>query len=221
MWEGVTHLFALVRCGKESPPSNHIPTKNGSKKLGDNFAILLERAHEALLLLGGLEATVAHLGSGVDELEVDVLQSGTGSLLQQRLAEGDGTLLGANDATLDQNKVILDKTVVNEATDGVDGLVGDVDLGGAVVLDEFAIDGVVAGADAVDLLVDLGTVVVTLLTGAGDGEGNTGWMPCTDTGDLAETLVSLAGQLLGVPSGSDAVVTATLGDTDVVDHLVL
>ena len=93
-------MFALVRCGKESPPSNHIPTKNGSKKLGDNFAILLEWTHEALLLLGGLEATVAHLGSGVDELEVDVLQSGTGSLLQQRLAEGDGTLLGADDATL-------------------------------------------------------------------------------------------------------------------------
>jgi len=46
-------------------------------------------------------------------------------------------------------------------------------------------------------------------------------MPGTNTGDLAETLVSLAWEFLGVPSGSDSVVTATLGDTDGVDHLVL
>ena len=68
--------------------------------LSDNLAILLERAHEALLLLDGLEATVAHLRGGVDELEVDVLHGGTARLLQQGLAKGDGTLLGAHNATL-------------------------------------------------------------------------------------------------------------------------
>ena len=68
--------------------------------LSDNLAILLERAHEALLLLDRLEATVAHLRGGVDELEVDVLHGGTARLLQQGLAKGDGTLLGAHNATL-------------------------------------------------------------------------------------------------------------------------
>ena len=85
---------------------------------------------------------------------------------------------------LDKDKVVLDETVVDETADWVDWLVSDVDLGGGIVLDLLAIDGVVAGADAVDLLVDLGTVMVTLLTGTSNWEGNTRWMPCTNTGDL-------------------------------------
>ena len=46
-------------------------------------------------------------------------------------------------------------------------------------------------------------------------------MPGTDTGDLAETLVGLARQLLGAPTAGDTRETVTLGDGDAVDHLVL
>ena len=56
-------------------------------------------------------------------------------------------------------------------------------------------------AHVVDLLVDLGTVMVTLLTSAGNSELDTRWMPSTDASDLSETLVRLAGQLLRVPTG--------------------
>jgi len=46
-------------------------------------------------------------------------------------------------------------------------------------------------------------------------------MPCTDTGDLTETLVCLSRQLLGSPSGSNTLETVTLGNGNAVDHLVL
>merc|ERR1712046_372141 len=46
-------------------------------------------------------------------------------------------------------------------------------------------------------------------------------MPGSNTGDLPQTLVSLPGQLLGVPSAGDALVSVTLGDADHVNHLIL
>lgn len=76
-------------------------------------------------------------------------------------------------------------------------------------------------ANAVHLVVDRGTVVVTHLTSTGNGPLHVGRMPCTDTSDLAETLVCLTRQLLGAPTAGDTLVSVTLGDGDAVDHLVL
>lgn len=95
-----------------------------------------------------------------------------------------------------------------------DGLLGDVNLGGGVVLGT-------ALANTVDLVVDRGTVVVTVLTGTGNGPLDVGRMPGTDTGDLAQTLVGLARQLLGAPAGGDTGETVALGDSNDVDNLVL
>lgn len=77
------------------------------------------------------------------------------------------------------------------------------------------------GTQAVDLLVQLRTMMVTLLTGTGDGEGNARRMPRTDTGHLAQTLVRLARQLLGVPTAGHTLETLTLSNGNAVDHLVL
>ena len=70
-------------------------------------------------------------------------------------------------------------------------------------------------------MVDRGTVVVTHLTSTGNRPLDVGRMPGTDTGDLAETLVSLTRELLGAPTSGDTGETVTLGDGDDVDHLVL
>ena len=73
----------------------------------------------------------------------------------ERLAEGNDTLLGSGDGALEHDEVVLDDTIVREATHGCDGLLGDVRLGRSVRL-------VGAKTDAVDLLVELGSVVVTV-----------------------------------------------------------
>ena len=73
----------------------------------------------------------------------------------ERLADRDNTLLGSRDGSLEHEVVVLDDTVVGEATHGGDGLLRDIVLSRCVTI-------VLATADAVDLLVELGTVVVTV-----------------------------------------------------------
>ena len=101
--------------------------------------------------------TYAELRGGVDELEGNLLEVPAGGVDHERLADGDDALLGTRDGALEHQVVVLDDTVVREATHGRDRLLGDVVLRGRVAV-------VAAEADAVDLLVDLGTVVVTVCT---------------------------------------------------------
>lgn len=99
---------------------------------------------------------------------------------------------------------------MREAAHGVDGLVGQIVSGGGVVLYQLSVLGVVARPDVVDLLVDLGTVMVSLLTGTGNRELDSGRMPGSDTSDLAKTLVRLTWQLLGVPTRGHACKTSLI-----------
>ena len=102
-----------------------------------------------------MDNTYAELRGGVDELELDLLKIPAGGVDHERLAEGDDTLLGTGNRPLEDKEVVLDDTVVGEATHGRDLLVGDIGLGRCV-------SSVLARANAVDLLVELGTVVVTV-----------------------------------------------------------
>lgn len=98
---------------------------------------------------------MAELGGGVNELELHLLQIPTRGVDHEGFAEGDNTLLGSGDGALDDEEVILDDTVVGEATHGGNDLLGDIRLGGRVAV-------VARSTNAVDLLVELCSVVVTV-----------------------------------------------------------
>jgi len=157
---------------------------------------------------------MSDLGGSIDELEGNLFQSVSGNLRKERLTKRDESLASAADGTLDHEPVLVDFTVVREATERSDRLLGDIVLGVGVIL-------VLLLTDAVDLLVDLGTMMVTVLTSARDLELHAGRMPSTDTGDLAETTMGLTRKSSDTPTSDDTVSTATLGHTNDIDHGVL
>lgn len=175
-------------------------------------------SEESILFVGGLESTVTDLTGGIDELEVDLFKSSSGGLGNEGLSEDQRSLLGTNAASLDHDVIVVDNTVVGEATQGGNALLSQISNGGGVSVATFVLD---SDTDSVDFLVDFGSVVITVLTSSGDAVSNSSWMPASDTTDSSETSVGLSGQSLGSPSGGGTFESLTLGDTDDVEHFVL
>ena len=176
-------------------------TNNRSLGLG---GVLFERSHKGHFVLLCLEATMTHLGAGIDELELDLFKGLPLGVNKEGLSQSEYTLLGSDTASLNHDKVLLHQTIMRESTHGVDGLVGQVIVGGSIVLDKLAILHVESITDVIDLFVNLGTVMVTLLTSTRNSVLDTTGMPGSDTSDLTETFMGLARQLLGMPARSDS-----------------
>jgi len=161
---------------------------------------------------------VTDLTGGIDELEVDLFKGGSADLRNQTFSEEKDSLLGADTATLDQDEIFFNNTVMWETTERSDGLLGQISSGGGVGGTAFVSN---TDTDSVDFLVHFSSVVITELTGSGDGESHSGRMPSSDTSDLSETSMGLSWQSLGSESGGDTFVSLTLGNTEDVNHLIL
>ena len=59
---------------------------------------------------------MAELGRGIDPFEVDLLGGSPVGLGVERLAQGHDTLLDTGNGALEEDEVVLDLTVVDEAT---------------------------------------------------------------------------------------------------------
>jgi len=173
-----------------------------------------QRTHEFGLLVGGLESSVTKFRGSIDKLEVDVLQVLARSVLHHGLTKDQGSLLDTNNGSLEHEPVLVDFTIVDKSSHRGDSLLGQIGIRLATSL-------VVLLTDAVNLLVEFGTVEVSVLTGTCDGGRNTGRMPRSNTGDLSQTSVGLSGKTGDTPTGGNTLVTATLGNSEYINVFVL
>lgn len=125
------------------------------------------------------------------------------------------SLFRADTASLDEDEVVLDLTVVGETTKRSDVLLSDIGISGSVVLGSTSL----ALSDSVDSLVSFGSVEISGLTGSGDTPGNSSGMPSSDTSDFSVTSVRLLLEMSNTPSLHDTGESFTLGDTNNINEL--
>ena len=185
----------------------------GSAANGSVSSLGGEWSEDLILLSGSLEATVTDLGGCVDELDIDSFGLPRLDGRVKRFSDDDRSLSGALNTTLDKEIVLVDFTVVGEATERSDVLDDSIGLSGGVVLNTG--DG--SSTNSVNLVVDVGSGVVTELTTSGDRPLDGGRMPGTDTSDLSETSMGLSVQAGDAESLDDTGHTLTTGDSDGID----
>jgi len=175
---------------------------------------VLERTHELSLLFECLESSMAKLGRSVDELEFHLLQSISVGWIEEGLSEGQNSLLGSHDTSLEDEEIVVHLSVSHKTSNRGNSLLGEIKLGGGAGL-------VVLLSDSVDLLVHFCSVVVSMLTSTRDSIADSSGMPGSDTSNLSQTLVRLSGKLSGSPTGSHTFKSLSFGDSTHIDHSVL
>merc|ERR1719199_810071 len=174
-------------------------------------------SHELIFLFDGLEFTVTNLGGGIDELDFGVKNSEGRCLWEHCLSNGDNSLSWSHDSTSDHDEVLVDNTVVRESTNWGDVFNMRILLSGGVVGSTSR----GTSSNSVDLLVDLGSVEVTLITSSSNSPLNGRWMPSTDTGNLSETSMGLSWESGDTESLDNTSGSVTLGNSNGINHLVV
>merc|ERR1712008_253447 len=83
-------------------------------------SILLEWSHKSHFVLGRLEATMTHLGAGVDKLQFDVLQSLPLGVDKEGLSQSQNTFFRSNTTSLNHDKVLFNQTIMRKSSHGID-----------------------------------------------------------------------------------------------------
>merc|ERR1711953_768948 len=135
---------------------------------------------------------MTHLGAGIDKFQLGMDKEG--------LSQSQNTFLRSNTTSLDHNKVLFDQTVMRESSHRIDGFICQIIIGGGIIFHKLAIPHVESITDVVDLLIDLGTMMVAFLTSSCHSILDSARMPSTNTSNLAKTFMSLPWELLCVPS---------------------
>jgi len=143
---------------------------------------------------------VTHLGAGVDELQLDVLQGLPLGVDKEGLSQSENTFFRSNATSLDHDKVLFNQTVMRKSSHGIDRLICQIVISGGIVLHELAILHVESITDVVDLLVDLCTMMVAFLTSSSHSILDSARMPGTNTSNLSKTFVGLSREFLCVPT---------------------
>ena len=100
-------------------------------------SLLVFSSVEFVLLRGSLEFTVSKLGGCVDELEVDLLSSSSGSSVVDLMSEDQWSRLVSDATSLDHDVVVVDDTIVWESSHWGNVLFSQIVFGRGVILNSF------------------------------------------------------------------------------------
>mmetsp|Transcript_5486 Transcript_5486/g.6689 ORF Transcript_5486/g.6689 Transcript_5486/m.6689 type:complete len:248 (+) Transcript_5486:35-778(+) len=194
------------------------------------FNVSLTLAHKFGFLFSGLESSVSKFTCSINKFECNFFGRVSASLSQKSLSESDNTFNRTNNGTTDHDPIVFDDTIMRETSHRCDFLLGQIKFSRSmsvsndvsfIVFNNGSFSGELWSSDFVDLLVDLSTMMVTILTSTWDRVLDSTWMPSSNTSNLTETLVSLSWKTRSSPTGGDSFKTFTLGNTNNIDHLIL
>ena len=85
-------------------------------------------------------------------------------ILRNHLSQSENSLLVSNTSSLDEKEILFNLSVVRKPTHWINGFVSQIVICSSTVLDQLSINHLVTLANSIDLLVDLSTVMESLLS---------------------------------------------------------
>lgn len=138
------------------------------------------------------------------------------------LSESDGSFDRSRARSSDHEVIVLDDTVMLPSAHWVNSFLCQIFIRLTTLMVDLRLFSIFPlRVYLVNLLVEFCSVVVSVLANTGNGVRDTGWMPCSNTGNLTETSVSLSWQSGDTPSGHNTLRSSSLGHSNSVTHVIV